>query len=186
MADSVVCILVTSFAKVPRRIPKRKVVASSLSPPTQVVDTLVTLVALLEYREIQLRKRLETVQLYKPLQQATTPEETPTLDHLTLNHFLDRQAGQVRYMLRPIDSIWDGTLREINTVKNNIDLVPRALAAIRRPFRAVSAAYKEIEKNVQRMRDQGVLEQTQLECALPVVLETKLDGSWLFFSYYRR
>lgn len=83
------------------------------------------------------------------------------MDHLTLSHLPVEQAGQVRSILKQLDSMWNEKLGEINTVEHHIDLVPNARAVMICPFCGGSAAHKEIEKEVQRMRDQEVIEPLQ-------------------------
>lgn len=89
-------------------------------------------------------------------------------------------------MLKQFDSMWYGTLGKINTVKHHIDLVPNAKAVISRPYRAGPTARNEIYKEVRRVRDQYFIDPAQFEWASLVVLARNSDGSWRFFTDYRR
>lgn len=67
----------------------------------------------------------------------------------------------MRSMLKPFHSIWDGTLRKMNTVKLHIDLIPNARPVMSRPYRAGPAARKETDQEIQRMKDQDFIESAQ-------------------------
>lgn len=145
--------------EVSRRITKGEVVASAIRPPFQLVDTTVTLAALLGDKETRISERLASIQLEMQLQQATPPEETlPTVNHLTLTYLPAKKAVRVWSMIDQLDSMSDGTLGEINTVNQHIDLGPNGTAEMSRPHRAGANARKEIYRKFQRMQEQDVID----------------------------
>lgn len=70
-------ILVENFSNVLRKVTKGQVIATAIRPPTQLMKTTATLVALLG-EEATPRERLELLHFNMPSRQATPPEEPPT------------------------------------------------------------------------------------------------------------
>lgn len=62
--------------------------------------------------------------------------ENPSVDELDLCHLEDEKGTEVRAMLRKYESMWDGSLSEINTVKHHLGLNLKAWTFISRPYRA--------------------------------------------------
>lgn len=61
-------------------------------------------------------------------------------------------------MLKQLESMWDGTPGEIKAVKHHIHLINNARAVLIRPYGRGPTARKETDSEVQRMRDQDVIE----------------------------
>lgn len=88
-------------------------------------------------------------------------------------------------MLKTFGSMCYGTLGAINAVRYHIYLVLNARAVMSRFCRAVPAARKEIDRDVQHMRDKEIIEPAQCLWDSPVVLAPKDNGSWRFCIAYR-
>lgn len=110
---------------------------------------------------------------------------TPTADNLDFSHVLQAFRESLRNMLLRYDSMWDGRIGEISFVKQRIDLDPPEGTHMQRPFRTDPDYRKFGSNEVQRMIEQGIIEPSQSEWALPVVVSTKYDGSLRFCVDFR-
>ena len=89
-------------------------------------------------------------------------------------------------MLRKYSHMWNGSLGEITTTEQRIDLVPGSRPVSSVTYRAGPKARKAEQDEVDRMLRAGVIEPPQSEWASPVVLVPKTDGSLRFCIDYRR
>lgn len=66
---------------------------------------------------------------------------------------------------------------EENTVRHHIDLTPGARLFMSRLYGAGPVTRREIDKEVRKMTDKGIIERAKCEWASPVVLAPKHDRS---------
>ena len=93
---------------------------------------------------------------------------------------------RVIWMLEKHADTWSGALGEIAATTHRIQLHPEAKPTRRAPYRAGHASRELITKQIDKMRDAGVIEPTQSEWASPVVIVIKKDGSPRFCVDYRK
>lgn len=96
------------------------------------------------------------------------PSATPSLDissfdDLDGSHRTPERQNIVRSMLRPYESVWSGSLGQVSTVENRIDVQREARPLMVKPYRARPAARQEIAWKMDNMLNQGVTEPAQCE-----------------------
>lgn len=109
-----------------------------------------------------------------------------TVDDIDLSELTPIRQNTVRKMLKPFTSMWHGKLGEVKITEHRIDLVPGARPVFSQPYRAGAESRKVIQKNVDELLQQGIIEPTKSQWASPVVLAPKADGSLRFCIDYRR
>lgn len=82
--------------------------------------------------------------------------------------------------------MWQGSLGEVKITEHAIDIVSGGRPAFSQSYRAGPESRKVIQKNVNDLLEDGIIEPTQSEWAAPVVLAPKADGSLRFCIDYRR
>lgn len=89
-------------------------------------------------------------------------------------------------MIGRYDPLWNGTLRELTTVKHQIELNPRGIPVASAPYRDAHKSQQFVTYEVEEMLKERVTEQKQSEWALPVVMDPNTDVSLRFFMYFRK
>ena len=93
---------------------------------------------------------------------------------------------KIRKMLRKHESLWDGTMGEINITKHSINLVPGTRPFKSAPYRA-GPKTRELEQfEIDKQLHAGVSEPSHSEWASPVLFAPKKDGSLRICIDYRR
>ena len=89
-------------------------------------------------------------------------------------------------MLRKHESLWDGTLGDINITQHAIYLIPDARPFKSAPYR-VGPKQRELEQvEITKQLEAGVIEPSSSEWAAPVLFVPKKDGKLRFCVDYRR
>jgi hypothetical protein len=73
-----------------------------------------------------------------------------------------------------------------NLIKHSIPLVDGTQPIKQRAYRHGAVQEKEIERQVEKLKEQDLIEEGQGAWSSPVVLVKKKDGSWRFCVDYRR
>ena len=90
-------------------------------------------------------------------------------------------------MLTKHDDMWtNGRLGETTAMEHRITLETGTKPILSIPYRQGPAMRTEVEAEIRRMRDAGVIEPATSEWASPIVLVPKKDGSLRFCVDYRR
>ena len=79
-------------------------------------------------------------------------------------------------MLRPLADLWSGKLENISVTQHRIALKPGSSPVHTQPYRA-GPKTRQVEEHVSKMLDADLIEPANSECASPVVLVPKPDGS---------
>jgi len=96
------------------------------------------------------------------------------------------QHGKVHGLLDQFKGMWSGKLGEIKATTHHIELKPDAKPVYSAPYRAGPYRCLEIEKQVKKMLDPGVMEPSDAEWSFPVVVVRKPGGYFRFCVEYRR
>jgi len=94
--------------------------------------------------------------------------------------------GKVHGLLNQFKGMWSGKLGELKATTHHIQLKPDAKPVCSALYRAGPHRSLEIEKQVKKMLDLGVIEPSDAEWSFPVVVVPKPGGHFRFFVDYRR
>lgn len=117
----------------------------------------------------------------------TTPEaSTISHDNVNLDHIDDEFHPRIRAMLAKHSTMWDGSLGEITTMKQRIDLKEDAKPHYCPPYRA-GPKHRVLEQTeIQRQLSVGVIEPNSSPWGTSIVFAPKKDGTLRFCLDYRR
>jgi transposase InsO family protein len=136
----------------------------------------------------------QSVGVAEPISQmSVVEEETPEVyredlkswrDTVDLGHLPIEFQERVRNLLSKHQEMWSGKLGHINAVRHHIPTIGAPVAT--QPYRAGPRAREDIDREVNRMLNEKVIEPSSGEWASPVVLIPKPDGTVRFCVDYRR
>jgi len=109
--------------------------------------------------------------------------ETPELNWAGVHTELH---GKVHGLLDQFKGMWSGKLGELKATTHHIQLKPEAKPVYSAPYRAGPHRRLEIEKQVKKMLDLGVMEPSDAEWSFPVVVVPKPGGHFRFCVDCRR
>ena len=118
-----------------------------------------------------------------PLAPPTEEPETPVVNWDAIPEALH---GKVRQLLDEFKGMWSGRLGELKATTHHIQLKPDAKPVYSAPYRAGPHRRQEIEKQVKKMLDLGVIEPSDAEWSFPVVVAPMPGGHLRFCVDYRR
>lgn len=125
-------------------------------------------------------KPAKTVAMTRVLEQAAKPcEETLDLSHLDAE-----RKDEVLRTLQPFERLWSGKVGAISKTVHRID-TGSARPIHKMPHRDGPKAREEQKTEMRRMLAEGVIEPSEAEWSIPVVLVPNKDGSMRFCIYYR-
>lgn len=82
--------------------------------------------------------------------------------------------------------MWNGGLGQINATDHRIKLTLNAKPVHQPPYMAISVTHTVIRREIEKMRQAGVVEPAHSEWASPVAILLKKNGSVRFYiNYYR-
>lgn len=85
------------------------------------------------------------------------------------------------------DTMWNGSLAQINETDHRIDLMRNAMLVNQTPYRAGTATRAVFRREIENMRAAGLAEPANTDCASPAVFALKKEGSLRFcIDYHRR
>jgi len=94
--------------------------------------------------------------------------------------------GKVHGLLDQFKGMWSGKLGELKTTTHHIQLKPDAKPVYSAPYQAGPHRRREIEKQLKKMLDLGVIEPSNVEWFFTMVVMPKPGGQFRFFVDYRR
>jgi len=98
----------------------------------------------------------------------------------------DHLKDKVRALLDEFAGLWSGKLGELKATTHRIQLQPDARPVYSASYRAGPHRLEEIEKQVKKMLDMGVIEPSDAEWSFPVVVAPKPCGHFRLCVDYRR
>lgn len=133
------------------------------------------------------KKSNEALRFLPALPSATLEKKmSASLDTLELNPFSSERWQPIRQMMSKLCFLWNGQLRQINTVQHRIKIQPEVSPRIHRSYRARPVARAAIQKKMDDMLQQEVIEPVQSEWSSSVELVLKPDDYWLCsIDFYR-
>lgn len=163
-------LLIANFANQKRQILKKQVVVSALVGPVCLVRSTLNTKKVLGITD----KRPETdeengkaVGFPRTLPSATRKEETKeSLDTLKLDHLPVQRQQAVLQILSKHCSTWSGQLGQIITVQHRIAMQPGLKSCTHWPYRARPTVRATIQKNMDAMLQEGVIEPSQSDGVL--------------------
>jgi len=93
--------------------------------------------------------------------------------------------GKVHGLLDQLKGKWSGKLGELTATTHHIQLKPDAKPVYSAPYRAGSHRRSEIDKQVKKLLDLGVIEPWDAESSFPVIFVPKPGGQFRFCVDYR-
>jgi len=118
---------------------------------------------------------------------APPPADPPVTDpEVNWERVPKRSRGRVRALLADFRSLWTGQLGELKATTHRIQLKPGAKPVFSASYRAGPHRREEIENQVKKMLEMGVIEPSNAEWAFPVVVVPKPHGQFRFCVDYRR
>jgi len=118
-----------------------------------------------------------------PAVPSTQEPETPEVKWMGVPKDLH---GTVHGLLDQFKGMWSGTVGELKESMHHVQLKPDAKPVYSAPYRAGPHLHMEIEKQVKKMLDMGVIEPSDAEWSFPVVFVPKPGGQLRFFVDYCR
>jgi len=94
--------------------------------------------------------------------------------------------GKVHGLLDQFKGMWSGKLGKLKTTTHHIQLKPDAKPVHSAPYQAGQHCRREMEKQLKKMLDLGVIEPSDVEWSFTMVVMPKPCGQFRFFVDYRR
>jgi hypothetical protein len=69
-------------------------------------------------------------------------------------------------------------LPPLRSISHHIDLIPESSFPNKAPYRMTLAESEEVNKQVQKLLDIGLIRESLSSCAVPTVLIQKMNGEW--------
>jgi len=113
-----------------------------------------------------------------PAVPSTKEPETPEVEWMGVPKDLH---GTVYGLLDQFKGMWSGTVGALKEAMHHIQLKLDAKPVYSAPYRAGPHLHLEIQKQVKKMLDMGVIEPSDAEWSLPVVVVQKPGGQLRFF-----
>jgi Reverse transcriptase (RNA-dependent DNA polymerase) len=99
-------------------------------------------------------------------------------------HLLPRDQDQLLCTMVDYSNMWDGHLGRIDVHQHRIP-TGKANPVARQPYRVSTESRKDIDAELEKMVNAGVIRPSSSPWAAPVVMIRKSDGSWRFAIDYR-
>ena len=104
---------------------------------------------------------------------STSMDDLPREVQELLENFTDIVVDELPNSLPPIISI-----------SHHIDLIPGASLPNKAAYRLTPQENEEVKNQVQELLDKGLVRESFIPCAIPIVLSPKKDGRWRMCTDY--
>jgi len=118
--------------------------------------------------------------------QSSTPKSEKKTPHVHRKNVPAELQHRLDGLLEKHHKLWDGELLLMKATEHRLVLKPGAKPIRLNPYRMGPRSRELTRKEVQRMMDRGVIETSSSECANPVDLVPKPDGTVRFCIDYQR
>jgi len=121
-----------------------------------------------------------------PEPSAVPPSKKPVTLKVNWEGVPKELHGKVHGLLNQFEGMWSGKQGELKATTHHFQLKPDAKPVYSDPYRSGPHRRREIEKQVKKMLELGVIEPSDATWSFPVVFVPKPGGHCRFCADYRR